>query len=78
MATTQPPITRSCIGCPLYIKSQSYCLKLKTYIANPNNPPCLYLKNYPQPINKKQQEKLNKSLIKAVKKGDIEKSKNLS
>uniref|UniRef100_A0A7C1CC40 Ankyrin repeat domain-containing protein n=1 Tax=Thermofilum adornatum TaxID=1365176 RepID=A0A7C1CC40_9CREN len=77
MATTQPPITRSCIGCPLYIKSRSYCLKLKTYVQNPYNPPCLYIKNYPQPINKKQQEKLSKSLIKAVKKGDIEKVKKL-
>ena len=77
MATTQPPITRSCIGCPLYIKTRNYCLKLKTYVKNPYNPPCLYIKNYPKPINKKQQEKLNKALIYAVMKGDIEIIKKL-
>jgi len=77
MATKQPPITRSCIGCPLYIKTRNYCLKLKTYVQNPYNPPCLYIKNYPQPINKKQQGKLNKSLIEAVKKGDLTKVQKL-
>jgi hypothetical protein len=77
MATTQPPIARSCIGCPLYIKSRKYCLKLKTYVQNPYNPPCLYIVNYPQPINKKQQEKLNKALVYAVMKGDIEIVKKL-
>uniref|UniRef100_A0A7C1CEZ6 Uncharacterized protein n=1 Tax=Thermofilum adornatum TaxID=1365176 RepID=A0A7C1CEZ6_9CREN len=77
MATTQSPITGSCIGCPLYIKSRNYCLKLKTYVQNPYNPPCLYIKNYPQPINKKQQEKLNKALLEAVKKGNLSKVQEL-
>lgn len=30
----------SCIGCPLYIKSRQYCLKLKTRVADPYSPPC--------------------------------------
>lgn len=30
----------SCIGCPLYIKSRQYCLKLKTQVPDPYNPLC--------------------------------------
>jgi len=77
MATTQPPITRSCIGCPLYIRSRNYCLKLKTYISNPKNPPCITQDKAARPLEKKQQEKLNKALLEAVKKGDLSKVQEL-
>jgi len=37
------PARSSCVGCPLYIKSRSYCLKLKTTVQDPYNPPCRIL-----------------------------------
>jgi len=32
----------SCLNCPLYIASRSYCLKLKTKVQDPYNPPCRF------------------------------------
>jgi len=75
LAGTQP--SRTCDTCPLYIRSQNYCLKLKTYISNPNSPPCTTQDKAARPIEKKQQEKLNKALLKAVKKGDLSKVQEL-
>ncbi|WP_225876048.1 ATPase domain-containing protein [Infirmifilum lucidum] len=32
----------TCLNCPLYIASRSYCLKLKTAVQDPYNPPCRF------------------------------------
>jgi len=75
LASAQP--SRTCDRCPLYIRSRNYCLKLKTYISNPNSPPCTTQDKAARPLEKKQQEKLNKALLEAVKKGDLSKVQEL-
>jgi hypothetical protein len=75
LAGTQP--SRTCDTCPLYIRSRNYCLKLKTYISNPKNPPCITQDKAARPLEKKQQEKLNKALLEAVKKGGLLKVQEL-
>jgi len=75
LAGTKP--SRTCDTCPLYIRSRNYCLKLKTYISNPISPPCIIQDKAARPLEKKQQEKLNKAVLEAVKKGDLSKVQEL-
>ncbi len=57
---------RSCLECPLFISSRSYCLKLKTRVEDPLSPPCRTLPPPEQKVSESVVEQLPQPVQQAL------------